>query len=75
MSHHTFVGVPHPAWQTAKAAVRHSGHRRAARAPPAVGPLADARIKQHPFLFSGDQAHVNENTRHKTLAAATDHVW
>ncbi|MER6373360.1 hypothetical protein [Streptomyces mirabilis] len=51
MSHHVLVGVPHPAWQTAKAAVRHSSRARAARAPPVVGPLADARVKQHPFQF------------------------
>ncbi|SES03697.1 chromosome partitioning protein [Streptomyces sp. yr375] len=75
MSPHVLVGVPRPAWQIKNAAVRHSGHHKAARAPPLVGPLANARIKQHPFPISGDQAHVNENTRHKTLAAATEHVW
>ncbi|MCD9872801.1 hypothetical protein [Streptomyces guryensis] len=34
MSHHILVDIPHPAWQIKKAAVRHSGHHRAARAPP-----------------------------------------
>ncbi|MGW4137686.1 ParA family protein [Streptomyces mirabilis] len=74
MSFHVLVGVPRPAWQIKKAAVRHPGRQRAARAPPVVGLLADARTNQRPF-HSGDQAHVNENTRHKTLAAATEHVW
>jgi len=49
MSPHVPVGVPHLVWQIKKAAVRHSCRRRAARAPPSSGPLADARTKQHPF--------------------------
>ncbi|MEU3341164.1 hypothetical protein [Streptomyces sp. NPDC006668] len=43
MSFHVLVGVAHPAWQIKKAAVRHSGRHKAARAPP----RQPARVTAH----------------------------
>ncbi|MER5431721.1 hypothetical protein [Streptomyces sp. NPDC002588] len=51
MTHHVVAGVSRPAWQIKKVAVRHAGRQKTARAPPVFGPLADARIRQHPFPF------------------------
>lgn len=68
------AGVPRGAWQIKKATGRHSGRDRTARAPPSSA-RSPTCVPNNTPSSSGDQAHVNENTRHKTLAAATEHVW
>lgn len=74
MSPHVLAGVPGGTWQIKQAVVRHSGRDKAARAPPSSAARRRAH-KTTPLPHSGDQAHVNENTRHKTLAAATASAW
>jgi len=56
----------------------HPGCSQGARAPPLSARRRTFRSAPHettPLPISGDQALVNENTRHKTLAAATEHIW